>query len=88
MYWMRGSDHGDKNLSKYKAFCFRRPNSGIGKDYRVVKDQRLPVGIDLSQNDFLFTDDGIEKDHPDLIRNYDPLSSTDINDGDSDPNPR
>jgi len=33
-------------------------------------------------------DDGIEKDHPDLLRNYDPLSSTDINDGDSDPNPR
>ncbi|TRY77950.1 hypothetical protein TCAL_06464 [Tigriopus californicus] len=33
-------------------------------------------------------DDGIEKDHPDLIRNYDPLSSTDINDNDSDPNPR
>ena len=33
-------------------------------------------------------DDGIEKDHPDLIRNYDPLSSTDINDGDNDPNPR
>lgn len=35
-----------------------------------------------------WSDDGIEKDHPDLIRNYDPLSSTDINDGDSDPNPR
>jgi subtilisin family serine protease len=33
-------------------------------------------------------DDGIEKDHPDLIRNYDPLASTDINDNDSDPNPR
>jgi len=33
-------------------------------------------------------DDGIEKDHPDLITNYDPLASTDINDGDSDPNPR
>lgn len=33
-------------------------------------------------------DDGIEKDHPDLIRNYDPLSSTDINDNDADPNPR
>jgi len=33
-------------------------------------------------------DDGIEKDHPDLLRNYDPLASTDINDGDSDPNPR
>lgn len=33
-------------------------------------------------------DDGIEKDHPDLIRNYDPLASTDVNDNDSDPNPR
>ena len=33
-------------------------------------------------------DDGIEKDHPDLIRNYDPLASTDINDNDADPNPR
>ena len=33
-------------------------------------------------------DDGIEKDHPDLIKNYDPLASTDINDNDSDPNPR
>lgn len=33
-------------------------------------------------------DDGIEKDHPDLIRNYDPLASTDINDNDSDPIPR
>jgi len=33
-------------------------------------------------------DDGIEKDHPDLVDNYDPLSSTDINDLDSDPQPR
>lgn len=33
-------------------------------------------------------DDGIEKDHPDLIKNYDPNSSTDINDNDSDPHPR
>ena len=33
-------------------------------------------------------DDGIEKDHPDLIDNYDPLSSTDLNDNDSDPQPR
>lgn len=33
-------------------------------------------------------DDGIEKDHPDLIRNYDPMASTDINDNDSDPHPR
>ena len=33
-------------------------------------------------------DDGVEKDHPDLIKNYDPLASTDINDNDSDPHPR
>ena len=33
-------------------------------------------------------DDGIEKDHPDLKENYDPLASTDLNDNDSDPQPR
>ena len=33
-------------------------------------------------------DDGIEKDHPDLMLNYDPLASSDINDNDSDPHPR
>ncbi|XP_061678705.1 furin (paired basic amino acid cleaving enzyme) b [Syngnathoides biaculeatus] len=33
-------------------------------------------------------DDGIEKDHPDLISNYDPKASYDVNDGDADPQPR
>ncbi|KAG5270201.1 hypothetical protein AALO_G00189910 [Alosa alosa] len=33
-------------------------------------------------------DDGIEKNHPDLIQNYDPDASYDVNDGDSDPQPR
>ncbi|XP_029008957.1 furin (paired basic amino acid cleaving enzyme) b isoform X5 [Betta splendens] len=33
-------------------------------------------------------DDGIEKDHPDLVSNYDPEASYDVNDGDSDPQPR
>ncbi|KAM5237878.1 LOW QUALITY PROTEIN: proprotein convertase subtilisin/kexin type 4 [Ctenodactylus gundi] len=33
-------------------------------------------------------DDGIEKDHPDLWANYDPLASYDFNDYDSDPQPR
>ncbi|XP_060892571.1 furin (paired basic amino acid cleaving enzyme) b isoform X2 [Labrus mixtus] len=33
-------------------------------------------------------DDGIEKDHPDLIDNYDPEASYDVNDGDADPQPR
>ncbi|CAF0750672.1 unnamed protein product [Rotaria sordida] len=33
-------------------------------------------------------DDGIEKDHPDLIQNYEPRASYDINGNDSDPQPR
>ncbi|XP_061100380.1 furin (paired basic amino acid cleaving enzyme) a isoform X2 [Conger conger] len=33
-------------------------------------------------------DDGIEKNHPDLIKNYDPKASYDVNDGDFDPQPR
>ena len=33
-------------------------------------------------------DDGIEKDHPDIAPNYDPLASKDINDKDDDPSPR
>ncbi|XP_069818550.1 proprotein convertase subtilisin/kexin type 4 isoform X2 [Dendropsophus ebraccatus] len=33
-------------------------------------------------------DDGIEKDHPDLEENYDPLASYDFNNDDSDPQPR
>ncbi|XP_028647235.2 furin-1 [Erpetoichthys calabaricus] len=33
-------------------------------------------------------DDGIEKDHPDLAQNYDPEASYDVNDKDSDPQPR
>ncbi|XP_015927741.1 furin-like protease 1, isoforms 1/1-X/2 [Parasteatoda tepidariorum] len=33
-------------------------------------------------------DDGLEKDHPDLVFNYDPDASCDINDHDFDPQPR
>lgn len=33
-------------------------------------------------------DDGIEKDHPDLMKNYDPGASYDVNDHDPDPQPR
>lgn len=33
-------------------------------------------------------DDGIEKDHPDLAKNYDPDASYDVNDRDPDPQPR
>ncbi|MCL4137474.1 UNVERIFIED_CONTAM: hypothetical protein GTU68_037289 [Idotea baltica] len=33
-------------------------------------------------------DDGLEKDHPDLIQNYDPFASYDVNGRDPDPMPR
>ena len=33
-------------------------------------------------------DDGIQHNHPDLARNYDPFASTDINDSDQDPMPQ
>lgn len=33
-------------------------------------------------------DDGLEKDHPDLLQNYDPEASYDVNNHDSDPSPR
>ena len=33
-------------------------------------------------------DDGIQHDHPDLVQNYDPKASTDINDNDDDPMPQ
>src|SRR5699024_3190501 len=33
-------------------------------------------------------DDGLEKDHPDLVTNYDPEASFDVNGFDEDPQPR
>jgi len=33
-------------------------------------------------------DDGVERSHPDLTANYDPLASFDVNEGDNDPTPR
>ncbi|XP_072402014.1 furin-like protease 1 isoform X1 [Diabrotica undecimpunctata] len=33
-------------------------------------------------------DDGLEKDHPDLVQNYDPMASYDVNGQDPDPSPR
>lgn len=35
-----------------------------------------------------FLDDGLEWNHPDIMQNYDPKASTDINSNDEDPMPR
>ena len=55
-------------------------------DFLVLSDKDL-IFIDRGIA-VTILDDGIEKDHPDLMLNYDPLASSDINDNDSDPHPR
>ncbi|CAF0796754.1 unnamed protein product [Didymodactylos carnosus] len=59
---------------------------------RKALDMNIPAAWDLGVSGkgitVTITDDGIEYTHPDLKNNYDPLSSTDINDRDSDPMPR
>lgn len=57
-------------------------------DHNMMVEGAWKLGITGLGVAVTILDDGIEKDHPDLIRNYDPLSSTDVNDNDSDPNPR
>ena len=59
-----------------------------GEDQDMNVQGAWELGISGQGVAVTILDDGIEKDHPDLIRNYDPLASTDINDNDSDPQPR
>lgn len=61
-------------------------NRGNGKDMRVEGAWKRNItgkGIVVS-----ILDDGIETDHPDLQRNYDPQASYDVNSQDFDPTPR
>ena len=59
-----------------------------GRGHHMNVESAWSAGVSGRGVAVTILDDGIEKDHPDLIRNYDPLASTDINDNDSDPNPR
>ncbi|XP_066152913.1 proprotein convertase subtilisin/kexin type 4-like isoform X3 [Euwallacea fornicatus] len=61
-------------------------NRGDGFDMNVI-----PAWLDgVTGKGAVVTilDDGLEKDHPDLVKNYDPLASYDVNNQDSDPSPR
>ncbi|XP_025829565.1 furin-like protease 1 isoform X2 [Agrilus planipennis] len=61
-------------------------NRGNGLDMNVI-----PAWLDgITGKGAVVTilDDGLEKDHPDLSQNYDPMASYDVNDQDSDPSPR
>ncbi|CAG4943788.1 unnamed protein product [Parnassius apollo] len=61
-------------------------NRGGGLDMNVIPAWREGVtgrGVVVT-----ILDDGLETDHPDLIANYDPMASYDVNSHDSDPQPR
>ena len=76
------SPKSSKNLRCNSQFNFRRDG------FNMMVEGAWNLGVSGAGVAVTILDDGIEKDHPDLIRNYDPLSSTDVNDNDSDPNPR
>jgi len=58
------------------------------EDHNMMVEGAWSLGMSGRGVAVTIVDDGIEKDHPDLTQNYDPLSSTDVNDNDSDPSPR
>ncbi|XP_034833264.1 furin-like protease 1 isoform X2 [Maniola hyperantus] len=61
-------------------------NRGGGLDMNVIPAWREGVtgrGVVVT-----ILDDGLETDHPDLVANYDPMASYDVNSHDSDPQPR
>ncbi|XP_044765837.1 furin-like protease 1 [Coccinella septempunctata] len=61
-------------------------NRGNGLDMNVI-----PVwqeGVTGKGAVVTILDDGLEKNHPDLLQNYDPMASYDVNGHDSDPSPR
>ncbi|XP_044256588.1 furin-like protease 1 isoform X3 [Tribolium madens] len=61
-------------------------NRGNGLDMNVIP--AWLEGITGKGAVVTILDDGLEKDHPDLVQNYDPLASYDVNSHDSDPSPR
>lgn len=61
-------------------------NRGGGLDMNVIP--AWMEGITGRGAVVTILDDGLEKDHPDLLQNYDPMASYDVNGQDSDPSPR
>ena len=67
---------------------YLKRGEGEGEDHNMMVEAAWGLGMSGRGVAVTIVDDGIEKDHPDLAENYDPLSSTDVNDNDSDPSPR
>ncbi|XP_050537398.1 furin-like protease 1 isoform X2 [Daktulosphaira vitifoliae] len=59
-----------------------------GRDIDMNVQGAWEEGITGKGSVVTILDDGLEKDHPDLVKNYDPLASYDMNSKDEDPMPR
>uniref|UniRef100_A0A0K0E7I3 P/Homo B domain-containing protein n=1 Tax=Strongyloides stercoralis TaxID=6248 RepID=A0A0K0E7I3_STRER len=62
----------------------------IGKDgngYDMNIQEAWLMGYSGKNVTITILDDGIQIDHPDLLNNYDPMASIDVNDGDDNPTP-
>ncbi|CAG0891106.1 unnamed protein product, partial [Darwinula stevensoni] len=94
-YAKRRSKRGAMSWTPYlQPFAFNDPhwpdmwylNRGGGLDMNVQAawaDGNTGKGVVVT-----ILDDGLEKEHPDLKRNYDPEASYDVNSHDRDPSPR
>jgi furin len=78
-----------RNFAKLKCelieFFDYSQNRGNGLDMNVIPAWR--EGITGKGIVVTILDDGLETDHPDLEKNYDPEASYDVNSGDNDPMP-
>ncbi|KAK3097979.1 hypothetical protein FSP39_015028 [Pinctada imbricata] len=83
-----------RDIHYHREFYFNDPkwprawylNRGQGLDMNVRDAWK--EGVTGKNVVVTILDDGIEKDHPDLEQNYDPMASFDVNNHDADPQPR
>lgn len=72
------------NDAKWSQMWYLNRGGGLDMNVEAVWDENI-TGRNVVVT---ILDDGLEKNHPDLIANYDPLASYDINNQDTDPMPR
>ena len=83
---LQNKKKNDKSFDDPKWSQMWYLNRGNGLDMNVQSAWQMNV---TGKNVVVtILDDGLESDHPDLIDNYDPLASYDVNNHDEDPTPR
>uniref|UniRef100_A0A8C2UGR4 Proprotein convertase subtilisin/kexin type 6 n=1 Tax=Coturnix japonica TaxID=93934 RepID=A0A8C2UGR4_COTJA len=72
--------------------CDLHPVAGYALPFRCRSDMNVVAAWQRGYTGrnvvVTILDDGIERNHPDLLQNYDPLASYDVNGNDHDPTPR